>query len=40
VRSSGKAALQKLDSIDSIPDLRIVGKSVAEATVLERHFER
>jgi hypothetical protein len=31
--------VQKLDSIDSIPDLRRVGRSVAETKVLERHFE-
>jgi hypothetical protein len=34
-----EGSVQKLDSIDSIPDLRSVGKSVAEAAVLERHFE-
>jgi uncharacterized protein len=31
--------VQRLDSIDSIPDLRRVGKKVAETKVLERHFE-
>jgi hypothetical protein len=34
-----EGSLQKLDSIASIPELRSVGKSVAEATVLERHFD-
>jgi hypothetical protein len=33
------ASVQQLDSIDSIPDLRRVGKKVAESKVLERHFE-
>jgi predicted acylesterase/phospholipase RssA len=32
-------AVQQLDSIDGIPDLRSVGKRVAETKVLERHFE-
>jgi len=32
-------AVQQLDSIDGIPDLRRVGKEVAETKVLERHFE-
>jgi uncharacterized protein len=32
-------SVQQLDSIDSIPDLRRVGKKVAETKVLERHFE-
>jgi uncharacterized protein len=31
--------VQKLDSIDGIPDLRRVGREVAETKVLERHFE-
>jgi hypothetical protein len=31
--------VQKLDSIDGIPDLRRVGKSVAETKVLEGHFD-
>ena len=31
-------AVQKLDSIDGIPDLRRVGKRVAETRVMERHF--
>jgi patatin-like phospholipase len=31
--------VQQLDSIDGIPDLRRVGKKVAETRVLERHFE-
>jgi uncharacterized protein len=31
--------VQRLDSIDGIPDLRTVGKKVAETKVLERHFE-
>jgi hypothetical protein len=31
--------VQQLDSIDGIPDLRRVGKRVAETKVLERHFE-
>jgi hypothetical protein len=31
--------VQRLDSIDGIPDLRRVGKKVAETRVLERHFE-
>jgi uncharacterized protein len=31
--------VQRLDSIDGIPDLRRVGKKVAETKVLERHFE-
>ena len=33
------ASVQQLDSIDSISDLRRVGKKVAETKVLERHFE-
>jgi hypothetical protein len=33
------ASVQQLDSIDGIPDLRRVGKRVAETKVLERHFE-
>ena len=32
-------AVQQLDSIDGIPELRSVGKRVAETKVLERHFE-
>jgi len=32
-------AVQKLDSIDGIPDLRRVGKRVAETKVMELHFE-
>jgi predicted acylesterase/phospholipase RssA len=32
-------AVQKLDSIDGIPDLRRVGLRVAEIKVLERHFD-
>src|SRR5689334_23253839 len=32
------ASVQKLDSIDGIPALRVVGKKVAETKVLERHF--
>jgi hypothetical protein len=32
-------AVQQLDSIDGIPDLRRVGKNVAETKVLERHFD-
>jgi hypothetical protein len=32
-------AVQKLDSIDSILELRAVGKRVAETKVMERHFE-
>jgi uncharacterized protein len=31
--------VQQLDSIDGIPDLRRVGKRVAETKVLERHFD-
>ena len=31
--------VQQLDSIDGIPDLRRVGKKVAETKVLERHFD-
>ena len=31
--------VQQLDSIDGIPDLRAVGKSVAETKVQTRHFE-
>ena len=31
--------VQKLDSSDSIPDLRRVGKRVAETKVEEQHFE-
>jgi patatin-like phospholipase/acyl hydrolase len=31
--------VQQLDSIDGIPDLRKVGKKVAETKVLESHFE-
>jgi hypothetical protein len=33
-------SVQKLDSIDGIPDLRRVGTQVAETKVLEGHFER
>jgi hypothetical protein len=32
-------AVQRLDSIDGIPDLRRVGNKVAETKVLERHFD-
>ncbi|HME84624.1 MAG TPA: patatin-like phospholipase family protein [Roseiarcus sp.] len=32
-------SVQKLDSIDGIPDLRRVGKRVAETKVLEQHFD-
>jgi hypothetical protein len=32
-------SVQRLDSTDGIPDLRRVGKRVAETKVLERHFE-
>lgn len=32
-------SVQKLDSIDGIPDLRRVGKQVAETKVMERHFD-
>jgi Patatin-like phospholipase len=32
-------AVQQMDSIDGIPDLRRVGKQVAETKVLERHFD-
>jgi Patatin-like phospholipase len=31
--------VQRLDSIDGIPDLRRVGKNLAETKVLEHHFE-
>jgi hypothetical protein len=31
--------VQQLDSIDGIPDLRRVGKKVAEAKVREEHFD-
>ena len=31
--------VQQMDSIDGIPELRTVGKKVAESKVLERHFE-
>ena len=31
--------VQQMDSIDGIPDLRKVGKKVAETKVLERHFD-
>jgi uncharacterized protein len=33
-------AVQKLDSIDGIPDLQRVGRRVAETRVREEHFER
>ena len=33
------ASVQQLDSIDGIPDLRQVGKRVAETKVLEQHFD-
>jgi hypothetical protein len=33
------AVVQQLDSIDGIPDLRRVGKKVAETKVMEDHFE-
>jgi hypothetical protein len=33
------ASVQQLDSIDGIPDLRTVGKKVAETKVLEGHFD-
>jgi hypothetical protein len=33
------ASVQQLDSIDGIPDLRSVGKKVAETKVLEGHFD-
>jgi uncharacterized protein len=33
------SSVQKMDSIDGIPDLRRVGKRVAEARVIERHFD-
>jgi uncharacterized protein len=33
------ASVQQLDSIDGIPDLRRVGKKVAETKVFEAHFE-
>jgi hypothetical protein len=32
-------AVQKLDSIDGIPDLQRVGRRVAETKVREEHFE-
>jgi Patatin-like phospholipase len=32
-------SVQKMDSIDGIPDLRRVGKRVAETRVVERHFD-
>ncbi|MBV8091150.1 MAG: patatin-like phospholipase family protein [Alphaproteobacteria bacterium] len=32
-------SVQKMDSIDGIPDLRRVGKRVAENRVMERHFD-
>jgi len=32
--------VQKLDSIDGIPDLQRVGRSVAETKIREQHFER
>jgi hypothetical protein len=32
-------SVQKMDSIDGIPDLRRVGKRVAETRVMERHFD-
>jgi len=33
------ASVQQLDSIEGIPDLRRVGKRVAETKVLEQHFD-
>ena len=32
-------SVQKMDSIDGIPDLRTVGRRVAENRVMERHFD-
>jgi len=31
--------VQQMDSIDGMPELRTVGKKVAETKVLERHFD-
>jgi hypothetical protein len=38
-RDIAHETVQKLDTIDGIPDLRRVGKSVAETKVLEGHFD-
>jgi len=38
-RDIAPETVQQLDSIDGIPDLRRVGKKVAETKVLERHFD-
>ena len=38
-RDIERASVPQLDSIDGIPDLRSVGKKVAETKVLEHHFE-
>jgi hypothetical protein len=38
-RDIAPETVQRLDSIDGIPALRRVGKSVAETKVLEGHFD-
>jgi hypothetical protein len=37
-RDIAPETVQQLDSIEGIPDLRRVGKRVAETKVMERHF--